>query len=68
MRLYYPVCLYPCKEGGHYVKIPDLDIGTQGDDYADAIYMATDAASGWIPDTTEEGRMPPAKAGDFLLQ
>lgn len=63
MRLSYPICLYP-DDSGYIVVIPDLKgIATEGKDFADAIYMATDAASLWVLDELEEGRKPP-KASD----
>ena len=42
MKAAYPIILSPA-ERGYVVTIPDLDINTEGDDIADAIYMATDA-------------------------
>ncbi|MDF7639037.1 type II toxin-antitoxin system HicB family antitoxin [Lactobacillus sp. ESL0791] len=43
--LTYPIILHPENEGGYSVEIPDVEGGTwtQGDDMADAIYMASDA-------------------------
>ena len=65
MRLSYPICLYP-NDSGYTVVIPDLNgCVTEGKDFADAIYMATDAASLWVLDELEEGRKPP-KASDPL--
>ncbi len=63
MKLSYPICLYP-NDSGYTVIIPDLNgCVTEGKDFADAIYMATDAASLWVLDELEEGRKPP-KASD----
>lgn len=63
MRLSYPICLYP-NDSGYTVIIPDLNgCVTEGKDFADAIYMAIDAASLWVLDELEEGRKPP-KASD----
>lgn len=63
MKLFYPICLYP-NDSGYTVVIPDLNgCVTEGKDLADAIYMATDAASLWVLDELEEGRKPP-KASD----
>jgi predicted RNase H-like HicB family nuclease len=39
----YPVILIPVKEGGSCVEVPDLEVHTQGEDIADALYMAKDA-------------------------
>ena len=57
MKLIYPACFYPCEEKpGYTVVVPDLPgCVTEGDDLADAIIMATDAASGWILDELEDG-------------
>ncbi|MDY3869254.1 MAG: type II toxin-antitoxin system HicB family antitoxin [Pyramidobacter sp.] len=62
MKLTYPALFYPCAElsGGYTVEVPDLPgCVTQGSDLADAIFMAEDAASGWILDELEEGRKLP---------
>ncbi len=63
MRLSYPVCLYP-NDSGYTAIVPDLPgCVTEGKDFSDVIYMATDAASLWVLDELEEGRTPP-KATD----
>lgn len=62
MKLVYPACFYPHKDdGGFTAVVPDLPgCTTEGDDLADAIQMATDAASGWILDELEDGNeIPP---------
>lgn len=62
MKLTYPACFYPCEEleGGYTVVVPDLPgCVTQGDTLADAILMATDAASGWVLDELEDGNSAP---------
>ncbi|MCR6544613.1 type II toxin-antitoxin system HicB family antitoxin [Dehalobacterium formicoaceticum] len=48
MKYAYPIILTPVKEGGYAVKVPDLDIYTQGKNVAEAIYMARDAIGMWI--------------------
>jgi predicted RNase H-like HicB family nuclease len=58
----YPIILTP-DTGGYVVSVPDLDINTQGDDLAEALYMARDAIGEWgicqqnagraIPDPSE---------------
>lgn len=59
MKLTYAACFYP-HDGGYTVEIPDLPgCVTEGSDLADAVYMATDAASGWILDELEDGNTPP---------
>jgi predicted RNase H-like HicB family nuclease len=59
----YPACFYPDKEvGGFTVDFPDL-LGcvTEGDTMDEALYMAEDAACGWILTSLEEGKpLPPA--------
>lgn len=45
MKNAYPIILDPADEGGYVVYVPDFDIYTQGDDMADAMYMARDAIS-----------------------
>lgn len=60
-KLTYPACFYPCEEhNGYTVTIPDLPgCVTEGASLADAITMATDAASGWILDEIEDGNPVP---------
>lgn len=63
MKLTYPACFYPCeqKAGGFTVEVPDLPgCVSEGDSLADAILMATDAASGWVLDELEDGKEAPA--------
>ncbi len=63
MKLTYPACFYPCVEtpGGYTVEVPDLPgCVSEGKTLADAILMATDAASGWVLDELEDGRVVPA--------
>lgn len=62
MKLIYPACFYPCeeKEGAYTVVVPDLPgCISEGETLADAISMATDAASGWILDEMEGGNNIP---------
>lgn len=62
MKLTYPACFYPCenKPGAYTVEIPDLPgCVTEGDTLADAVLMATDAASGWVLDELEDGKPAP---------
>lgn len=42
-KLVYPVVLTPSEDGGYVVYIPDFDNNTEGDDLADALFMARDA-------------------------
>lgn len=62
MKLIYPACFYPCeqKKGAYTVEVPDLPgCVSEGDSLADAILMATDAASGWVLDELEDGKSAP---------
>ena len=62
MKLTYPACFYPDEEkaGAYAVVVPDLPgCVSGGDTLADAILMATDAASGWVLDELEDGRAAP---------
>lgn len=62
MKLTYPACFYPCedKKNGYTVEVPDLPgCVSEGDTLADAILMATDAASGWVLDELEDGNPVP---------
>lgn len=62
MKLTYPACFYPCEQnkGGYTVEVPDLPgCVSEGDSLADAILMATDAASGWVLDELEDGKDVP---------
>lgn len=70
MKYTYPACFYPAEEGGYLVSVPDLPCYTQGEDLADAIYMASDAAAGWIIVNLEEGNsIPlPSKLEDIELE
>jgi len=42
----YPIILTPDTDG-YVVFVPDLSINTQGDDLAEALYMARDAIGAW---------------------
>lgn len=62
MRLAYPAIFTPYEDGtgGYSVEFPDLPgCVTGGSDMAEAIFMAEDAASGWVLTELEEGRMAP---------
>jgi len=45
MRVVYPVVLEEAREGGYLVTVPDFNSNTEGDDLADALYMAQDLVS-----------------------
>ncbi len=65
MKLAYPVILIPFEDGGGYtVEVPDLPgCVSEGRDLAEALFMAQDAASGWVLTELEDGRTAP-KASD----
>lgn len=71
MKLTYPACFYPCLEkiGGYTVEVPDLPgCVSEGETLADAILMATDAASGWVLDELEDGKnAPPASPLESIV-
>lgn len=71
MKLTYPACFYPCLEkiGGYTVEVPDLPgCVSEGETLADAILMATDAASGWVLDELEDGKnAPPASSMESIV-
>ena len=59
-----PVILEPAEEGCYIVNIPDFNISTQGDDYADALFMARDAIGLYGIDLMDDQRPVPADS-DF---
>lgn len=60
MKLAYIAVFTPCEEGGYMVTVPDLPgCITEGDNLAEALFMAEDAASGWILGELEEGNKVP---------
>jgi len=65
MKLTYPACFNKDDASdGYAVTVPDLPgCVSGGGTLADAILMATDAASGWVLDELEDGKaIPPASA------
>jgi predicted RNase H-like HicB family nuclease len=54
----YPIILTQ-DTGGYVVTVPDLDINTQGDDLAEALYMARDAIGSWGICQEDAGRTIP---------
>ena len=62
MKLVYPAIFIPYEDGtgGYAVEFPDLPgCVTGGDDMAEAILMAEDAASGWVLTELEDGNKVP---------
>ena len=62
MKLTYPIVLIPFRDGsgGYTVEIPDLPgCVTEGRDLAEALFMAQDAASGWVLTELKDGKPIP---------
>lgn len=60
MKLVYPAIFIPSEEGGYTIEFPDLPgCVTGGDDIVEAIFMAVDAASGWVLTEIEDGNKVP---------
>ena len=78
MKLVYPALVTPFEDGsgGYTVEFPDLPgCVTEGEDMAEALFMAEDAASGWVLTELEDGNPVPhasliqdveAEAGQFV--
>lgn len=67
MKIAYPAIFIPFEDGddGYTVEFPDLPgCVTEGYSMADALFMAEDAASGWVLTVLEDGEKPP-KASDL---
>lgn len=60
-KLVYPACFYPYEDKpGYMVIVPDLPgCISGGDSLAEAIEMGIDAASGWVLDEMEDGKVVP---------
>lgn len=59
MKLTYPAIFYE-GEGGYAVEVPDLPgCVSGGATLAEAIFMGTDAASGWVLTELEDGKPVP---------
>ena len=61
MKLTYPAIFYPWDDGpGYTVEVPDLPgCVSEGNTLAEAIFMGTDAASGWVLTELEDGKPVP---------
>ncbi len=69
MRYAYPAVFVPLDDGGYYVKIPDLPgCQTEGEDLADAIFMAEDAASMWLWDAENRKEQIPVPSQALQVQ
>jgi len=59
MRYVYPACFYKEKDNRYSVVFADFDLATYGDNLADAMYMAADAAAGRILSMLNDGEKLP---------
>lgn len=60
MKYIYAAVFENCEEGGYSVSFPDLPgCFTEGDDFAEAMDMAEEAACGWISGEIDAGRPIP---------
>jgi predicted RNase H-like HicB family nuclease len=59
MKYVYPACFYPEDAGRFSVVFADFELATFGDDLADAMHMAADAAAGRILFMLEDGEKLP---------
>jgi len=59
MKYAYPACFYQEDEGRFSVVFADFELATFGDDLADSIYMAADAAAGRILSMLNDGEKLP---------
>ncbi|MDR2768247.1 MAG: type II toxin-antitoxin system HicB family antitoxin [Treponema sp.] len=60
MKYVYPAFFYPEPDGRFSVEFADFELATFGDDLADAMYMAADAAAGRILSMLADGEELPA--------
>jgi len=63
MKKVYPVIFTP-DTGGYVAFVPDLEINTQGDDLADALYMAREAIGLWGITEQDAGRSIPEPSAE----
>lgn len=70
MKLAYPAIFSPWDDGtGYTVEFPDLPgCVTEGATMAEAVYMAEDAASGWVLGELEEGNAAPEASAPTSLR
>lgn len=68
MKEAYPIVLKP-ESGGYYVRVPDFDIGTQGDTIAEAMEMARDAIGIMGIDMQDDGEsLPKPNSAEFAKE
>jgi predicted RNase H-like HicB family nuclease len=68
MKYVYPACFYPEEDGRFSVVFVDFDLATFGDDLADALYMAADAAAGRILTMLEDGEKLPEPSQANMIE
>jgi predicted RNase H-like HicB family nuclease len=57
MRYTYPAIFHPAKEGGYNIEFPDLPgCLSQGETIDECIFMAADAAAGWLCDREDRNQ------------
>ena len=59
MKYTYPACFYPENDGHFSVIFADFELATFGDNLAEAMYMAADAAAGRILSLLNDGEKLP---------
>jgi predicted RNase H-like HicB family nuclease len=59
MKFAYPACFYQEDDGRFSVVFTDFELATFGDNLADAMYMASDAAAGRILTMLNDGEKLP---------
>lgn len=70
MKLIYPAIFYKDENSnGYTVEVPDLPgCVTEGNSLEEAIENGIDAASGWILDELEDGRVAPKSSSPLSLK
>lgn len=70
MKLIYPAIFYKDEtSNGYTVEVPDLPgCVTEGNSLEEAIENGVDAASGWIFDELEDGRVAPKSSSPLSLK
>ena len=64
MRYVFPAVFEPAEEGGFNVSVPDVPgCFTEGDDLADALFMAQDALAMMLVHYEDNGMTVPAASG-----
>ncbi|MFA7308903.1 MAG: type II toxin-antitoxin system HicB family antitoxin [Patescibacteria group bacterium] len=66
--LNYTIILEPDEGGGYVVRIPTLNIATQGETEQEAIFMAKDAIEGYIACLIDNGEVVPLELSPVLME